>query len=90
MVNKDQMINLIDETLHDIGLHSQEAVSLVYNTGLVESKYEYLYQKGGNNVASILLYHIITYIIGNFLYAPNIEELNLVMDNCGGKKWHCT
>ena len=51
MVNKDQMLNLIDETLHDIGLHSQEAVSLVYNTGLVESKYEYLYQKGGNNVA---------------------------------------
>jgi len=51
VVNKDQLINLIDETLHDIGLHSKEAVSLVYNTGLVESKYQYLYQVGGSNVA---------------------------------------
>jgi len=51
MVSKDQMMSLIDETLHDIDLHSDEAVSLVYNTGLVESKYKYLYQVGGSNVA---------------------------------------
>jgi hypothetical protein len=51
VVNKKQMLSLIGETLQEIGLHSEDAVSLVYNTGLVESKYEYLYQKGGSHVA---------------------------------------
>ena len=66
----------------------------IYCLGIVDTSedklYAYVYKesdakKGGNNVASILLYHVITYILDDFRYAPNIEELNIVMDNCGGQ-----
>ena len=52
--------------------------------------YAYLYdessaKKGANNVASILLYHVLTFVINNFEYGEKIHELNVIMDNCGGQ-----
>ena len=52
--------------------------------------YAYLYdessaKKGANNVVTILLYHIITFVVDNFWYSQNIGELNVIMDNCGGQ-----
>ena len=52
--------------------------------------YAYLYDKasakrGTNNVASILLYHVITFVIANFRYSEEVQELNVRMDNCGGQ-----
>ena len=43
----DQMKKLIDTVLKKCGLYSQEAAELVFLTGLVESKYKYLYQIKG-------------------------------------------
>ena len=53
MIYQLQMFSLIKDTLEDMGhkYYSHEAMMLVYNTGLVESKYKYLMQKGGNNIA---------------------------------------
>ena len=47
MVNKVQIKKLIAEVLKDLKLDSVQAESLVFNTGLVESKYEYLMQVKG-------------------------------------------
>jgi len=52
--------------------------------------YAYLYdessaKKGANNVSSILLYHIITFVVNNFEYSEKIGELNIIMDNCRGQ-----
>ena len=57
---------------------------------LEDKLYAYIYKeldakKGGNNVTLILLYHLVNHVIDDFLSAPQIEELNLVMDNCGGQ-----
>lgn len=66
----------------------------LYCLGIVDKAedrlYAYLYdescaKKGANNVASILLYHIITFVLDNFRYSQNIGELNIIMDNCGGQ-----
>jgi hypothetical protein len=43
----EQMKNLVDDVLKKCGLYSEEAAQLVFLTGLVESKYKYLYQIGG-------------------------------------------
>ena len=43
------------------------------------------YKKGGTDIVFILLYHEIIYILDKFFYAPNIEELNLIIDNFGGQ-----
>ena len=53
MMNRLQMFSLIKETLQDMGgnYYSHDAMELIYNTGLVESKYKYLMQKGGDNIA---------------------------------------
>tara|TARA_R110002153_G_C13228311_1_gene489517 strand:- start:262 stop:744 length:483 start_codon:yes stop_codon:yes gene_type:complete len=53
MINSLQMKTLIKETLVKMGdrYYSDEAMMLIYNTGLVESKYKYIMQKGGNNIA---------------------------------------
>tara|TARA_R110002020_G_scaffold418353_1_gene627607 strand:- start:315 stop:797 length:483 start_codon:yes stop_codon:yes gene_type:complete len=51
LLDKKQVIRVIENTLDDIGLNSPEAVSLIYNTGLVESRYIYVMQVGGSNVA---------------------------------------
>jgi len=53
MIYQLQMLALIKETLEDMGFkyYSHDAMMLVYNTGLVESKYKYLMQKGGSNIA---------------------------------------
>ena len=51
MVDRVQIRRLIKETLEDVRMYSPQAASLIYHTGLVESKYMYLYQKGGSNVA---------------------------------------
>lgn len=53
MINSLQMLTTIKETLQKLGskYYSDDAVMLVYRTGLVESKYEYLFQKGGDNIA---------------------------------------
>lgn len=47
------MLSLIKDTLEEMGnkYYSHEAMMLIYNTGLVESKYMYLMQKGGGNIA---------------------------------------
>ena len=52
--------------------------------------YAYLYdessaKKGSNNIASVLLYHIITFVINNFEYGEKFGELNIIMGNCGGQ-----
>ena len=51
MLNKEQLRELVHDTLDKIGLSSEKADALVFNTGMVESKYVYLYQVGGSNVA---------------------------------------
>ena len=52
-MNRDQVKVIIEKVLKDLGTKYADprAIDLVYNTGLVESKYVYLMQKGGNNVA---------------------------------------
>jgi len=47
VVNKKQIKQLISEILNQLELDGQQAESLVYHTGLVESKYEYLMQVKG-------------------------------------------
>lgn len=47
MVNPVQIKSLIDSSLRSIDLYSEDASKLVYNTGLVESKYEYIEQIKG-------------------------------------------
>ena len=52
--------------------------------------YAYLYdkssaKKGANNVALVLIYHIITFVINNFENGEKFGELNIIMDNCGGQ-----
>ncbi len=53
MIYTLQMYVLIKETLESLGekYYSHDAMMLIYNTGLVESRYKYLMQKGGTNVA---------------------------------------
>lgn len=47
LLNKEQIKEIISDTLKELDLYSDDAVSLVYNTGLVESRYEYLKQIKG-------------------------------------------
>jgi hypothetical protein len=53
MINSLQMLSVIKETLEEMGskYYSHDAMMLIYRTGLVESKYKYLMQKGGDNIA---------------------------------------
>tara|TARA_R110002020_G_scaffold138134_2_gene307922 strand:+ start:647 stop:1135 length:489 start_codon:yes stop_codon:yes gene_type:complete len=53
MINSMQMLAVIKKTLEKMGSKyaSQDAMMLVYRTGLVESRYEYIMQKGGGNIA---------------------------------------
>lgn len=51
MLDKTQFRELVDEILKKIELYSESAAELVYNTGLVESKYIYLMQIGGSHIA---------------------------------------
>ena len=51
LLDQKQIKRVIKETLEKIDLSSKKGNELVYHTGLVESKYVYLMQKGGNNVA---------------------------------------
>jgi len=48
MVNKQQILKVIKTTLKklDAKYYSDQAVDLIYNTGLVESNYQYLQQLG--------------------------------------------
>ena len=47
VVNQKQMRSIINDVLQKIDLNSKYALELVYNTGLVESKYVYLKQIKG-------------------------------------------
>ena len=53
MLDKKQVRSIINDVLQKMGekYSSPEALELIYNTGLVESKYVYMMQVGGNNVA---------------------------------------
>ena len=53
MIDSMQMLSVIKDTLTKMGSKyaSQDAQMLVFRTGLVESKYKYIMQKGGNNIA---------------------------------------
>ena len=51
MLDKEQLRTLVHDTLDKVDLSSDKADALVFNTGMVESKYIYLYQVGGSNVA---------------------------------------
>ena len=53
MINSMQMLSVVKDTLEKMGAKyaGQNAMLLVYRTGLVESKYQYIMQKGGNNIA---------------------------------------
>ena len=45
-MNHKQIIKLIDDVLWKMGMHSEDAVELVFLTGLVESGYKYISQIG--------------------------------------------
>jgi len=47
VINKSQIKEIIKDTLNSIDLYSLEAEHFIYNTGLVESRYEYLKQIKG-------------------------------------------
>ena len=53
MLDSLQILNVIKNTLEQMGSKyaSHDAMMMVYRTGLVESKYKYLMQKGGKNIA---------------------------------------
>tara|TARA_R110000824_G_scaffold218869_5_gene405617 strand:- start:13209 stop:13697 length:489 start_codon:yes stop_codon:yes gene_type:complete len=53
MLDSLQVLSVIKSTLKKMGskYYSDDAVMLVYRTGLVESKYQYIMQKGGSNIA---------------------------------------
>ena len=53
MIDSMQMLTIIKSTLEKMGSKyaNHDAMMLVYNTGLVESKYSYVMQKGGSNIA---------------------------------------
>ena len=53
MINSMQMLSVVKDTLEKMGAKyaGQNAMLLVYRTGLVESKYQYIMQKGGSNIA---------------------------------------
>ena len=53
MIDSMQMLTVIKETLEKMGSKyaSHDAQMLVYRTGLVESKYKYIMQKGGSSIA---------------------------------------
>ena len=53
MIDSMQMLTVIKSTLEKMGSKyaNHDAMMLVYNTGLVESKYSYVMQKGGSNIA---------------------------------------
>ena len=53
MIDSSQMLSVIKDTLSDLGpkYDSDDATLLVYRTGLVESKYQYLMQVGGSHIA---------------------------------------
>ena len=48
-----QILTVIKTTLEKMGskYYSHDAMMMVYRTGLVESKYKYIMQKGGSNIA---------------------------------------
>lgn len=47
LIDQKQMRGIINDTLEKIDLNSPEALDLIYNTGLVESKFVYLKQIKG-------------------------------------------
>ena len=47
-MNQRQIYKLIDDVLWKMGMHSKEAVELVFLTGLVESGYKYISQIGSD------------------------------------------
>tara|TARA_R100000458_G_scaffold58777_1_gene67554 strand:- start:1252 stop:1740 length:489 start_codon:yes stop_codon:yes gene_type:complete len=53
MIDSLQMKYIIKSTLEEMGQKyaSHDAMMMVYRTGIVESKYKYLMQKGGKNIA---------------------------------------
>ena len=53
MINSLQILTIIKGTLEEMGrkYYSHDAMMMVHRTGIVESKYKYLMQKGGNNIA---------------------------------------
>tara|TARA_R100000664_G_scaffold13288_1_gene21265 strand:+ start:3286 stop:3774 length:489 start_codon:yes stop_codon:yes gene_type:complete len=53
MIDSMQMLSVIKNTLEKMGskYFSHDAMMLIYRTGLVESKYKYIMQKGGDNIA---------------------------------------
>ena len=44
---KREIKEIIDWTLHELNMHSDDAVKLVYRTGMAETKYKHLIQMGG-------------------------------------------
>ena len=53
MIDSLQMLTVIKQTLKKMGsrYYSHDAMMLIFRTGLVESKYQYIMQKGGDNIA---------------------------------------
>ena len=47
LIDQKQIKEIIKSTLEDIDLYSEDALNLIYNTGLVESRYMYLKQIKG-------------------------------------------
>ena len=44
---KKEIKEIISWTLHELDMHSEDAVELIYRTGMAETKYRHLIQMGG-------------------------------------------
>lgn len=76
LLDQKQMRNIINDVLQKLDLNSPEAIELVYNTGLVESKYVYLKQiKGPARGLWQCEPHTALDVITNYLsYRPNLMK----------------
>tara|TARA_R100001082_G_C4358750_1_gene158246 strand:- start:504 stop:947 length:444 start_codon:yes stop_codon:yes gene_type:complete len=72
---KKEIKQIIDWTLHELDMHSDDAVELIYRTGMAETKYKHLIQMGGGPAVGFFQCEPATMhdIIENYAsYRPNI------------------
>ena len=72
---KKEIKEIIEWTLHELDMHSDDAVELIYRTGMAETKYRHLIQMGGGPAVGFFQCEPATMrdIIDNYAsYRPNI------------------
>tara|TARA_R100001510_G_C7625622_1_gene185568 strand:- start:455 stop:943 length:489 start_codon:yes stop_codon:yes gene_type:complete len=81
MINKKQIKEIIDETLFAMGdrFFSRHASDLVFETGLVESRYEYLRQLGDGPAQSFWQIEPATAVdnVKNYLSYRNLDTIKI-------------